>query len=194
MNWKKLSIMFTLCLKGSATQRADYLRKKGVFALMGENVSYSMRSLPLYPNLISIHDNVRIAAGVHFITHDISDNVINQYLSKKGNTEQVGEKIGCIEIMDNVFIGANVTIMYDVRIGSNSIIGAGSIVTKDIPPNSIAVGVPCRVIGLFEGFVEKRIAQERMLPVDLEMPVRGVRVPTKTANYLWNVFLEERLN
>ena len=53
-------------------------------------------------------------------------------------------------------IGSGTRIMYNVRIGSNVIIGAGSIVTKDIPDNSVAVGVPCRVIGKFEDLVEKR--------------------------------------
>ena len=47
-------------------------------------------------------------------------------------------------------------ILYDVTIGSNVIIGAGSIVTKDIPDGSVAVGVPCKVVGTFEDFVEKR--------------------------------------
>ncbi|WP_347988535.1 acyltransferase [Methylomonas sp. AM2-LC] len=51
-----------------------------------------------------------------------------------------------IIIEDNVFIGAGSKIMKGVRIGQNSVIGAGSIVSKDIPPNSIAAGVPAKVI------------------------------------------------
>ena len=51
-----------------------------------------------------------------------------------------------IIIEEDVWIGINVTIMPGVTIGRGSIIGAGSLVTKSIPPNSIAVGVPCRVI------------------------------------------------
>ena len=66
------------------------------------------------------------------------------------------EKIGCIEIGDNVFIGSNTTILYDVKIGSNVIVGAGSFVNKDIPDNSIAVGIPAKVIGTFEDFVYRR--------------------------------------
>ena len=54
--------------------------------------------------------------------------------------------------------GAGSSILYDVRIGPNVIIGAGSMVTKDIPANSVAAGVPARVIGTFEDFVSKRIA------------------------------------
>lgn len=47
---------------------------------------------------------------------------------------------------DNVWIGSHVVINPGVTIGDNSVIGAGSVVTKDIPANVIAVGVPCRVL------------------------------------------------
>lgn len=46
--------------------------------------------------------------------------------------------------------------MYNVTIGNNVIIGAGSIVTKDIPDGVVCAGIPCKVIGSFEDFVEKR--------------------------------------
>jgi len=51
-----------------------------------------------------------------------------------------------VEIGENVWIGAHSVILKGVKIGDNSIIGAGSVVTKDIPPNSIAAGVPAKVI------------------------------------------------
>lgn len=51
-----------------------------------------------------------------------------------------------IVIEDNVWIGANVAIMPGVTIGKNSVIGAGSVVTRDIPENVVAFGTPCRVI------------------------------------------------
>ena len=51
-----------------------------------------------------------------------------------------------ITVGDNVWIGAGVTVLAGVSIGENSVIGAGSVVTRSIPPNVIAVGVPCRVI------------------------------------------------
>ncbi len=51
-----------------------------------------------------------------------------------------------IVIEDNVFLGANVIVKKGVTIGANSVIGMNSIVTKDIPANSVAVGIPCRVI------------------------------------------------
>ncbi len=53
-------------------------------------------------------------------------------------------------------IGSNAIILPDVRIGSNVIIAAGAIVTKDIPDNSVVGGVPAKVIGDFDTFVKKR--------------------------------------
>lgn len=50
-----------------------------------------------------------------------------------------------IVIEDGVWFGANVTVLGGVRIGKNSVIGAGSVVTCDIPENVIAIGTPCKV-------------------------------------------------
>lgn len=51
-----------------------------------------------------------------------------------------------IAVGSNVWIGANVSVLPGVTIGDNTIIGAGSVVNKDIPSNVIAVGNPCRVM------------------------------------------------
>lgn len=56
------------------------------------------------------------------------------------------ERTGAITVGDNCWIAGNVTICGGVTIGEGSVIGAGSVVTKDIPANSLAAGVPCRVI------------------------------------------------
>ena len=58
-----------------------------------------------------------------------------------------GKKISKpIKIGNNVWICGNVTVLPGVSIGDNSIIGAGSVVSKDIPSNVLALGIPCRVI------------------------------------------------
>lgn len=56
------------------------------------------------------------------------------------------EKALPIVIGDNCWLGGDVTILPGVTIGNNTIIGAGSVVTKDIPENVVAVGNPCRVL------------------------------------------------
>ena len=57
--------------------------------------------------------------------------------------------------MDNVFIGSGTRILSNIRIGSNVIVGAGSLVNKDIPDNSVYAGVPARRICSFDEYVEK---------------------------------------
>lgn len=61
-----------------------------------------------------------------------------------------------IQIGNNVFIGCNVTILPNVQIGNNVIIAAGSIVTKDVPDNSVVGGNPAKVIGNFSEYVNTR--------------------------------------
>lgn len=65
------------------------------------------------------------------------------------------DRFGKIKIGDNCDIGMNATIMPGVTIGKNCIVGAGAVVTHDIPDSSVAVGVPARVIETVEEYMEK---------------------------------------
>lgn len=119
-------------------------RRGGIF--------WQSRYFPADPDLISIGENVFITSGVSFVTHDTIRNMLN----RKYGSKTFQRSCGCIEVGDNVMIGSGTRVLQNVRIGSNVIIGAGSIVTKDIQDNCVAAGVPCRVIGDFDDFVEKR--------------------------------------
>lgn len=81
---------------------------------------------------------------------EIGNNVIvgaNTIIGDRdGHPEKLHTVPSKIYIGNNVFIGMHCKIMKGVSIGKNSIIGAGSIVTKDIPENVVAVGIPCKVI------------------------------------------------
>ena len=129
---------------------------KKFFAGFGENVSYFPKVMPLYPELIKFHSNIVIASNVNFVTHD----AIHVMLNKIRQSDTLfPEAIGCIEIMDNCFIGANTTILYGVRIGENCIVGAGSLVNKDLQSNSVYAGVPAKRIGSFDDYIAKRKLQ-----------------------------------
>lgn len=99
------------------------------------------------------------------------------------------ENVGCIEIVDNVFIGADSKILSNVRIGPNAVIGAGSIVTHDIPENSVAVGIPAKVIGTFDDLYRRRLAQNAY-PHGLK-PV-GLAASDALADHLWDAFEKAR--
>ena len=157
MNFKRFIHSIALFLIPSATKRADYIRKHKLFNRIGEHCSIMQRKLPLYSNLIRLGNNVHLASNVGFLTHDIIHVMVNNKLTKEKSSEVLKEKIGCIEIQDNVFVGAGTRILYDIKIGSNVVIAAGSVVTHDIPSNSVAAGVPAKVIGTFEEFLKKRL-------------------------------------
>ena len=144
--WLVMSI-----LPGGGKRIADFIRKHHIYGSVGKNCSIMKRKVPLYSNLIFLHDNVNIASHVGFVTHDI----IHGMLNKRTGVGDFIEKVGCIEIMNNVFVGSCTQIKYNVRIGNNVIIGANSFVTKDIPDNSVYAGVPARYICSFDEYVAK---------------------------------------
>ena len=130
------------------------MKKHKVFHKQGENCYYHPNKIPSEPYLLSLHNNVVIAANVTFVTHDLIHRV-GKYKDIIKNSTKNRMYLGTIEIYDNVFIGANSTIMYNVKIGSNVIIAAGSVVTKDIPGGVVVGGNPAKIIGKFDDVIEK---------------------------------------
>ena len=144
--WHSINLM----LLGGG-RKASYIRSHHLFGQMGRNCSFQSWRLPIYPKLVHIHDNVIIATDVRFVVHD----AISFMLNRKYNDYVFAEQVGCIEIMNNVFIGSGTRVLYNVRIGNNVIIGAGSLVNKDVPDNSVYAGVPARFICTFDEYVKK---------------------------------------
>lgn len=104
------------------------------------------------PYLISMGDNVRITKGVRFITHDRS-----LWVPKNlGLVDKKADFFGKIVIGNNVNIGWDAIIMPGVQIGDNCIIAAGAIVTKNIPDNSVAVGMPAKVLESVQEYADKK--------------------------------------
>lgn len=116
---------------------------------------------------LQIGDDVNIEQNVHIVCHDSV--TIAARVSIAGNCAIVdtthphaafltGKKIGdCVDparssvmIGENTFLGYGSVVLPNVRIGRNCMIGAGSVVTSDIPDNSVATGVPARVVKTLE--------------------------------------------
>ncbi len=152
MDWFRVKHTIGMFLTLSPMKRAEYLRKKSIFHHVGKNCMVMFRKIPLYPELISLGNNVWVASQVTFVTHDAIHHMLNYAL----RDNLVDENIGCIEIKDNVFIGSNTTLLPNVSIGPNAIIGAGSIVSKSIG-SGVYVGNPARYICSFDDFINKRI-------------------------------------
>ncbi|TET91515.1 MAG: acyltransferase [Methanomassiliicoccales archaeon] len=86
---------------------------------------------------LEIGDNCSISSGVHIYTHAVQEWVVSE--GKKPRTHSP------VRIGDYVAIGANATVLPGVEIGHHTMIGAGAVVTENIPPRSVAMGVPARV-------------------------------------------------
>lgn len=92
----------------------------------------------VYPRNITIYNDVHITRGVTFLTHRLD--------TRNPDLSDIHWKENRITIMPRAFIGTNAIICADATIGEGAIIGAGSVVTKDVPPYEIWAGNPARFI------------------------------------------------
>ena len=132
------------------------VKRRGGGVKIGDNCEiYPSVNFGSEPYLISLGNHVRINSGVQLITHDGGVWVLREYLDILGH-EKI-DLFGQIKIGNNVHIGTNAIIMPNVIIGNNCIIGCGAIVTKNIPDNSIVVGVPARVIKSIDEYAKQHM-------------------------------------
>ena len=141
--------------KAKPSLYTEFLRKKGV--IVGENVHFAAlgtSAQPLIdltrPSLVEIGDNVYINENFTLFTHDyVSKNFVELY-------DEFLPSSGRVKIGSNVSFGAHVMVLKGVEIGDNCFIAAGSLVTKDIPANSIAAGRPAKAICTMEQYFLRR--------------------------------------
>jgi acetyltransferase-like isoleucine patch superfamily enzyme len=110
----------------------------GAKIIIGKNVGGTSISL-LAKNSITIGNNVLMGHGTTIMDSDFHHPDPNLRNSKNKPNRP-------IVIEDNVFLGKSCTVLKGVTIGENSVIGSDSLVITNIPPNSIAIGNPCKVI------------------------------------------------
>ena len=126
----------------------EYFRKQG--AQIGQGCYIIPRKLGTEPYLIKIGNHVAITQGVKFHTHDGGTWIFREEMPDL-------RVFGPIIIEDNCLIGTDAQILPNVTIGKNSIVGAGSVVISDVPPNSIVMGVPARKFGSVDKYRENCI-------------------------------------
>lgn len=131
-----------------------YRAKKQGLQIGDNSVIIDTPRLGSEPFLVSIADNVTVGGNVNFITHDGATRVFRKKPEYSGVI-----KYGRITINDNCFIGVNSTLLPGVTIGPNSVVAAGSIVNKDVAPNTIVGGNPAKIIGTVEDYAEKSLMQ-----------------------------------
>lgn len=123
----------------SNLQGAIYL-ENGASLKIGNNVGMSSTRMWIHDS-VTIGDNVKVGACVLITDTDAHP---LDYLARR--TSNDGTKSAPIVIEDDVWVGAHSIILKGVTIGARSIIGAGSVVTKNIPADCVAAGNPCKVI------------------------------------------------
>lgn len=146
------SLLFALVLLRDAVYASlfggvRFARMKGV--KVGAGCRIYTRRFGGEPFLIIIGDRVTVTSGVTFLTHDGSTWLIRD---DKGF---YFERYGRIVIGNDVFIGVNAIIMPGVTIGSRVVVGAGSVVTKDISDGVVVAGNPARVIRDFDSLDQR---------------------------------------
>lgn len=131
-------------------QNTNKLKRAGLKLHETARVFTSARNLGSEPYLVKVGAYSIVTAGVKFITHDGAIKVFNW----RDEYKHLNNKFGRIEIKEHCFIGMNSLIMPNVTIGPNSVVGAGAVVHRDVPPGVIVAGNPARVICKIDEYVK----------------------------------------
>lgn len=133
---------------------ADEYRRPALFrregAQVGEGCRLLVTSLGSEPYLVTIGDDSCVAGGVLFLTHDAGT-----WIFRKEFPEAA--RFGRITIGSRVFVGANAILLPGVTVGDGSIVGAGAVVTRDVPPGAVVAGVPARQITTVDDYRERTL-------------------------------------
>jgi acetyltransferase-like isoleucine patch superfamily enzyme len=134
--------------------RGELLRLQG--AEVGEGCRIHITSLGSEPYLVSIGDETLIAPGVAFITHDAGTWVFRKEYPLAG-------RFGRITVGSRVYIGLQAIILPGVTIGDRSVVAAGAVVTKDVPPGTVVAGVPAKAISTIDEYARSTLEEYPLL-------------------------------
>ena len=130
----------------------DFHCEYGKHIFIGDNVIINMNCTFVDNNRIDIGSNVLVASNVQIYTATHSAKVSERMVRDWPEGGEICRTYALpVKVEDGVWIGGGAILLPGVTIGRNSVIGAGSVVTRSIPANCVAVGNPCRVIKQIEG-------------------------------------------
>ena len=116
--------------------RVFFHRMRGVRIGMDVEIGYMVMIDNLYPERVTIKNGATISYGCTVLSHDAS------FRYARGGREVVKETV----IGERVFIGVNSTVLPGVHIGDKAIVGANSVVNRDVKRNTVVAGVPAKII------------------------------------------------
>ena len=145
----------------SYESKLKYLRNQG--ALIGDRtrLNCSVNAFGSEPYLIMVGEDCLFSSGVCFFTHDGGIKVLSDLGFFDGKRMDI---VAPIKIGNNVYIGTGAYILPGVTIGDNCIIGASAVVTRNIPRNSVAVGVPAHVIRTIDEYYQNAMSKGYLHP------------------------------
>lgn len=155
-----MSIINSILTRIQKRNPIEYAKKLGV--TIGENCRLTGNpGWGSEPWLIQIENHVLLSSEIRFINHDAGTFLFR-------DTEKYKDvfKFAPIVIHDNCFIGMRSMILPGVEIGPNSIIAAGSVVTRSVPPGEVWGGVPAHFIETTESYADKCLANK--LPYEMD--------------------------
>lgn len=142
--------------QSSSDRYIRYLKSKGMLIGGGNHIDPKTSIIDMTrPSLVEIGDNCYMNRYFTLLTHDYVSHVFIHAGMSFVNSS------GKVRIGNNVSFGQNVMVLKGVTIGDNVFIGAGSVVTKDIPSNCIAVGAPCKPVMSLEDYYKKRVIKSK---------------------------------
>lgn len=144
----KLKSLYLKICTPEGLEFAVFMKRHGGLHSVGEDVFINIGANITDPAYVRIGNNCTLS-DCTLLGHDGVIRILNNAYGKKLDS------VGRIDIRDNCFIGHGAIVMPGITIGPNSIVSAGSVVTKDVPPGMIVGGVPGKVIGTTEDLVKR---------------------------------------
>jgi acetyltransferase-like isoleucine patch superfamily enzyme len=152
----RLTGLYRRLCRPSGEEWARVLRRHGGFYAMGEHCSIQTNVAITDPCHVRMGNNVRLS-GCTLFGHDGVVAMLKQM------SKQPLDRVGKIDIGDNVFIGHQAIVLPGVTIGSNVVVAAGAVVTKNVQPNTIVAGNPARPIGTVNDLLARAERETRAL-------------------------------